>query len=472
MKRFLQKIVTFLYQNQNKRRSPRLPKRQGSSSGFTLIELLVAALIASVMVTVMLTFLVGVLESDRKETAKSNAQEELQAAIGYISDDLQEAIYIYGSTGLAGINSQLPHTQTDTANECNTNGTSTCTPILVFWKRFVYNPSTESKYSNATAIYSNPADPKEYLGCMPYSGIAADLTACKTSAATANGRAFGKETYAYSLIAYYLKDDSANSTDTWSKTARILRWEIKDGYLAYCSNSSSLSNTSGTITSPTGCPPVANLSVRANSPLIETATPGIYQADSNVYFILPSQGFNSPDFLTDGAIDSWKKFANYSFDTTNPQNSRYVTLVDFMDDTAYATTQGGNLEATGTGTITAAATSGIKIPIGKNNTAGGNLDCNDPSVGVGISLAGTVTERVPADFADTTINPSGLSSFYLCVAPSKVTTRIYMRGNAIARLATPAIARDRRLPNTNNNTFFPTADVRSFGRSAINLGRS
>ena len=464
MKRFLQKIVALQHQNknhnQNKRRSPRLPKRQGSSSGFTLLELLVAALMASIMVVVMLSFLVGVLDSDRKETAKSNAQEELQAAIAYMSDDLQEAIYIYGSTGIAGINSELPHTQSDAANECNTNGTSTCTPILVFWKRFTYTPSTQSKYS------ATPAAAAERLGCMPYSGIAADLAACQASATP-----FGKETYAYSLVAYYLKDDHANPSDSgWSNTARILRWEIKDGYLAYCSNSSVVSNTSGTITSPAGCPPVGNLSVRANS--TQPALLPSNNVDPNVYFILPSQGFKSPDFLTEGAIDNWKKFAPYSFDTTDAKNSRYVTLVDFMDDTAYTATQGGNAAATGTGVPTAAADSAIKIPIGKNNAAGGNLDCNDPSVGVGSSVAGTVTERVPADFASATINPSGLSSFYLCVAPTKVTARMYLRGNAIARLTSPAIPRDQRLPQIKSSAFFPTADVRSFGRSAINLGRS
>ncbi len=439
-----------------------MPKRQGSTSGFTLLELLVAALMASIMVVVMLSFLVGVLDSDRKETAKSNAQEELQAAIAYMSDDLQEAIYIYGSTGIAGINNQLPHTQSGPGNECNESGTNTCTPILVFWKRFVYSPSTQAKYS------ATPAAAAERLGCMPYSGIALDLAACQASATP-----FGKETYAYSLVAYYLKDDSANPSNSgWSNTARILRWEIKDGYVAYCSNSSVVSNTSGTITSPAGCPPVGNLSVRANS--TQAALLPSNNVDPNVYFILPSQGFKSPDFLTEGAIDNWKKFATYSFDTTDAKNSRYVTLVDFMDDTAYdPNTQGGNAEATGTGVPTAAADSAIKIPIGKNNAAGGNLDCNDPSVGVGSSVAGTVTERVPADFTvGQATNPSGLSSFYLCVAPTKVTARLYLRGNAIARLTSPASPRNQRIPQIKSSSFFPTADVRSFGRSAINLGRS
>ncbi|MFM7600930.1 MAG: hypothetical protein ACKO7R_07005, partial [Pseudanabaena sp.] len=82
------------------------------------------------------------------------------------------------------------------------------------------------------------------------------------------------------------------------------------------------------------------------------------------------------------------------------------------------------------------------------------------------------TQRVPADFANSdSSNPAGLSSFYACVSPNRVTARIFLRGNAIARLTTPATNRDQRPPTATNITFFPTADVRSFGRSQIGLGR-
>jgi hypothetical protein len=167
---------------------------------------------------------------------------------------------------------------------------------------------------------------------------------------------------------------------------------------------------------------------------------------------------------------AWKKFDNYAFDT-NP----FTTLVDFMDDTDYNVNQGGDNNAGSSTSATSAST--IKIPIGKNITiasgvASTNPDCDDPSIGVGntnpastSNPSGTVTQRVPAVFNDAT-NPSGLSSFYACVAPENVTARIFMRGNALARLG---VVKANRAPNTNNLTFFPTADVRSFGRSAIGL---
>jgi type II secretory pathway pseudopilin PulG len=480
LQRMLQKFMAFRQHKSSIR--PRISaNRKSLTAGFTLIELLVAALIASLMVGIMLSFLVGVLDSDRKETAKSNAQEELQAAISYISDDLQEAVYIYGSEALAGINTQLPHTQTQNTagNECNpattrTDGftVSTCTPVLVFWKRYVYNPTSTATYTNAAAT---PASDK--IGCMPYKDAGTNLAKTNCNASTSP---YGGDRYTYALVAYYLKNDAVDSsvsTTTWSKTARILRWELKDGYAAYCYNGKAID------VDTTNCP--QTWVGRLASPLISTS--GVFLTDPVKYFVAPSPGFNRPDFTSSGTLSSlsggWKKFDYFRFTNTgNPTFpfSPFVTLVDLMDDTAYTTAQDGNSAATGNGT-SAIATAVIKIPIGKDNTVAGvasptNFDCDNPSIGVGnanpastTNTTGGVTQRVPADFNDTTSNPAQLSSFYACVTPESITARIYMRGNALARLGSPPIARGSRPATTNNITFFPTADVRAFGRSAIGI---
>ena len=461
MKRLLQKLKkTVLFrQRKGSIQARGSVNRQGSVSGFTLIELLVSALIASVMVAVLLSFLVAVLDSDRKETAKSNAQEEVQAAMSYIADDLQEAVYIYGSEALAIVNDQLPHRQTTSPSDvCNTTTANNCTPVLVFWKRYVYNPSAIGTYSTGGT---------DKIGCMPY----LNKTACNASPSP-----FGGDRYTYSLVAYYLKRDTGSTT--WSNTARILRWELKDGYVAYCSTSS----TSGTRTIGTDatCPASTQVLRRDDSPLITVGgvggVGGTALVDPNQYFILPSTGFQRPDFVSSGTLSSlagaWKKFANFTFNT-NP----FVTLVDFIDDTEYSAapaagkySSDGNAVATGNGT---ASTAAIKIPIGKNSSTvpPTNLDCNNPSIGVGQPTTGGVTQRIPDDFSSTTLNPSGLSSFYACVAPESVTARIYIRGNAIARLTTPTADRDSfiRQPTLSNLTFFPTANTRAFGRSAIGL---
>jgi type II secretory pathway pseudopilin PulG len=452
MKKLLYRIMSFRLRK-GILRSPKSRHRRGFASGFTLIELLVAALIASLMVVIMLGFLVGVLDSDRKETVKTNAQEELQAAISYMADDLQESIFIYGAEGLASINAQLPHAQSGAGNECNPTGINTCTPILVFWKRFAFDPDSTGTYSNTGATPTS-----EIIGCMPY-GDATQLAACRTNS-VAGGRAYGRDTYTYSLVAYYLKNDTANPENSgWSNTARILRWELRDGYVAYCATGGAINTT--------GCPASNKVLNRAASALIVPPIVPVALTDPNAYFILPSQGFNRPDFTTQGGLAAWRKYANFNFGT-NP----FVTLVDFMDDTAYSTTQGGSAVATGT---PAAATAAFRIPVGRNDasTPQRNLDCDDPSVGVGTTDSiNNFTQRVPADFANSDgSNPAGLSSFYTCVSPNTVTARIFLRGNAIARLTTPATNRALRPPTATNITFFPTADVRSFGRSQIGLGR-
>lgn len=463
MKKFIQKLfaqkLASFSQRKGLMRSKKV-NRKGLAFGFTLIELLVAALIASLLVSVLLSFLVGVLDSDRKETAKSNAQEELQAAISYISDDLQEAIYIYGADALANINSQLPHTQAQSSSTSTKCNSTDCTPVLVFWKRYNYSPSATGKYSET----NTPQTQK--IGCMPYTGT--PLDDCKSADIP-----FGRDTYTYSLVAYYLKNDTNLVSAIWSNTARILRWELKDGYAWSCSNGGVLSTATTPPTAPAGCPPVAFAAQRSptTSPLITTPT----TVDNGYYFIVPDKGFNRPDFTSAGTLSNlagaWKKFDDFNFGT-NP----FTTLVDFMDDTDYKANQGGGNDA---GVATSATTaSEIKIPIGKNITitASGltaitNPDCDDPSVGVGntnpasaSNIAGTVTQRVPDAFA--TNNPSRLTSFYACVAPENVTVRIFMRGNALARLG---VAKTNRAPNPNNITFFPTADVRSFGRSGVGL---
>lgn len=171
-------------------------KRVKQESGFTLIELLVAMIIATLIITPLLGFMINILDTDRREQAKATSEQELQAALDYISRDLQQAIYIYDADGLSkdsntdptlsGIQDQIP--PKNSAGICtSTVSTVPCQPVLVFWKR----------------RFVEAAIP---VGSGATSG--------------------NDDTFVYSLVAYYLVKD--NST-TWSKAARIARFEISDG---------------------------------------------------------------------------------------------------------------------------------------------------------------------------------------------------------------------------------------------------
>ncbi|MBE9037706.1 hormogonium polysaccharide secretion pseudopilin HpsC, partial [aff. Roholtiella sp. LEGE 12411] len=148
--------------------------------GFTLIELLVAMIMAFLVITPLMGFMINIMNTDRQEQAKANSEQEIQAALDYIARDLQQAIYIYDATGIDTLS------QTTNNGPQIPNGTDRV-PVLVFWKRELV--------SQAITVDADPEDNKD-------------------------------DTFVYSLVAYYLIKDS---NDTWSKAARIARWQIRDG---------------------------------------------------------------------------------------------------------------------------------------------------------------------------------------------------------------------------------------------------
>jgi type II secretory pathway pseudopilin PulG len=102
--------------------------RRGSSpdktiSGFTMIELLVGSIMAVIITVPLLSFVVNILNTDVQEEAKTNSEQDMQAAVNYIEEDVSQAIYIYdpNDAGFATFASNLA-----------SNGQS---PVLVFWKR-------------------------------------------------------------------------------------------------------------------------------------------------------------------------------------------------------------------------------------------------------------------------------------------------------------------------------------------------
>jgi prepilin-type N-terminal cleavage/methylation domain-containing protein len=141
--------------------------------GFTLIELLVASIIAVLVITPLFGFMINILNTDRQEQAKASSEQEIQSAMDYIARDLQQAVYIYNEAGIDAIKAQLPSPDDEDR-----------VPVLVFWKREFIN-------GVLTAADNNKDD-----------------------------------TFVYSLVAYYLIQDTST---TWSKAARIARWQIRDG---------------------------------------------------------------------------------------------------------------------------------------------------------------------------------------------------------------------------------------------------
>ncbi|MEG3891920.1 hormogonium polysaccharide secretion pseudopilin HpsC [Microcoleus sp. Z1_A1] len=168
-----------------------------TEKGMTLVELLVGAIMAFLIITPMLGFVVDMLNTDRREQVKSNTEQDLQAAVDFIAQDLSQAIYIYDNkaiNGTNGIRSMLP-----------ASGNVNRIPILVFWKR--------QQIKNSVPI--NPT-------------VTARPNTCDTRPNECN------DTYVLSLVAYYqFKETDPNSI--WCQPSgvtcptRIARYEIRDG---------------------------------------------------------------------------------------------------------------------------------------------------------------------------------------------------------------------------------------------------
>lgn len=420
-------------------------QKRTNVSGFTLIELLVSIIIASIIVGTLLGFLVNILERDRTEQAKSESQEEIQSALNYIADDMTEAVYIYDSDGLyqfgtdsVNVFSQLPH-NFNTGSGCNATN---CTPVLVFWK--VYRYDRLDKVSGGDRSSVNNREVR-----------------CLDEPTNTGATCTGGNKYTYSLVAYYLLK---NSNTNWSSASRIVRWEIKDGIKWSCQDTSTLAQTDGT-----KCPIAPDQKIRV------PATTG------TDYAVQPDPGFRRFDLSGTGTLaqrmNRWRAdTANY-----NLAINTFDELVDYVDDTPYSATQD---DGTSGNSPTGAR---VDIDIIKNTLGSlsvtanplipsSNIACDDPNRGVGSGLTAAelasatrsvFAQRIPPDFAYTTANPNGLSSFYACVNASKVSAKVFIRSNALVRLK-DNIA-NRPVTDSNFDSFLPTANVRVFGRGILSV---
>jgi type II secretory pathway pseudopilin PulG len=217
--------------------------RKNRDHGFTLVELLIGLVMAFLVLTPLFGLMISIMNTDEKEQAKTTSEQELQTAIDFITRDLQQAVYIYDYQGVTN------NYNTIAANSGIRDSLPTVAggvPILVFWKQ---------------EVVSN---------VIPTTGPNDDASV-------------------YSLVAYYL----INSPSTiWSNTARIARWQIKDGVR-------SPSDTSGVT-----CNPSYNTSIK------------FVDADN-----CPSPGFKPFDL----DMNQWQRSGSF---TNDPQ-----VLVDFIDQT-------------------------------------------------------------------------------------------------------------------------------------------
>ena len=199
-----------------------LPKRT-DRRGFTLIELLVAILISGLIVSGLLYLVVEVLGINQKDAARSDTQRDMQLAMDYITRDLREAFYVYG-TEVEGtsVESCLDATRARTAADSR-GLDSQCTgllaylpdhlrlpnnvPVLAFWKPEPL-PDGVSAYckTNAASIGVVVRDASGNVQPNPV-----DRVPCVAQRM-------------YTLVVYSLNTDNTGSI--WKGRARIKRYAL------------------------------------------------------------------------------------------------------------------------------------------------------------------------------------------------------------------------------------------------------
>ena len=337
--------------------------------GFTMMELLIGLVMAFLVLTPLFGLMSSIMNTDKKEQAKTSSEQELQIAMDFITRDLQQAVYIYGSQG---VTSNYNATAASSGIKDSLPTVANGVPVLVFWKR---------------ELVSN---------VVPTIATATDATA-------------KDDAFVYSLVAYYLINNSDGNNSTWSKTARIARWQIKDG-------------------------------VRSISNSIGTTCTGSY--DTTLKFVAtancPDDGF-VPFNLDRGTGDITQKMNQWrSPDTTNYPNltttksTTTQVLVDYIDQTVTPATTTAN---------------------SPNTTPSCGTDANQPSVSILSTINPTATTTTTT-----------MTSFYACVSnyldpvnKGQVisTAQIFLRGNALARLRSSSID----YTDKKQQTFFPTVSA-------------
>lgn len=155
--------------------------------GFTLIELLVGLILAILIIGPLLGFVVNIMQTDRQEQAKANSEQEIQAALSYIARDLDQAVFVYDGWGVSANTRVLQNLPYATDPKY--------VPVLVFWKRYFYPKAIPTGAGGAN---------------------------CTTDPARCN------DAFVYSLVTYYLIDNTDCSNPTWSCTQQIGRVEVRD----------------------------------------------------------------------------------------------------------------------------------------------------------------------------------------------------------------------------------------------------
>ncbi|ESA32690.1 prepilin-type n-terminal cleavage methylation domain-containing protein [Leptolyngbya sp. Heron Island J] len=171
-----------------------LQKQQRRTTGFTLTEVLISIAIAGVIISGLLFLVVELLQIDRREIALERVQRDMQRALDYIADDLEEAVYVYDNDSLLEIVDNIALLSDEMGP--GGPGSGEAVPLLAFWRTV-------------------PLDDDDLLDDC---SAAPDEEACLVARTR---RA------SYSLVVYYQQHrDDGDATSPWEGQSVLRRYEL------------------------------------------------------------------------------------------------------------------------------------------------------------------------------------------------------------------------------------------------------
>jgi len=172
------------------------------SQGFTVIELLIGAFIGFMALSGLLYLMTQVLQTEQRDVARTETQQEMSLALNFIREELQEAIYVYPGGCLNTLVSADCPARTTTLNAGLglPDGNNSNIPVLAFWK-----------YEALPYTTSDPI-PNPNCATVPASAVGE----CTTANVARN---------ALTLVLYTLRRN--NDGTQWQGPARLVRYQLR-----------------------------------------------------------------------------------------------------------------------------------------------------------------------------------------------------------------------------------------------------
>ncbi|MCT7948582.1 prepilin-type N-terminal cleavage/methylation domain-containing protein [Ancylothrix sp. C2] len=208
--------------------------------GFTLIELLVSIALGFIVVSGILWFVVQLSETDRKELALTQTQQDMSFALDYMSSELKEAIYVYEGECLGTTVRGQPRDSDYCPGLSNhLQFPSGVTPVLAFWKieRVPYVLNATNTWEQLPSGQQCEGFPQSPLPPTP--PPQPNREECYSLLLNRSS---------YTLVVYGMRSDTSGNTgntERWLGPARIWRYELRQYQAAVTAPLNTLRQTPG-----------------------------------------------------------------------------------------------------------------------------------------------------------------------------------------------------------------------------------